>query len=96
MAMPNAKQTRFPAHARISAPFINCPDCVNGTRKGYLYCDTCAGTGRIYFQYEPDFTTRIREWWQRLPGWEQRMYFGCVFILAASFIAVVIVQVMDR
>lgn len=74
---------------KIDAPFIFCDTC-KGTGN-YMYgcgeyhelCSKCDGTGRIYFQFEPGFVTRFREWWKKLPLYKRIGYWGCLGIFAA-------------
>lgn len=80
----------------ITHPFVSCDSCVNGYTEEMRLCDKCDGTGRIYFQLEPGFTTRLREWWDNLPTWKRLNIIGAVSFGICVLIALAIVGVVDH
>jgi hypothetical protein len=62
---------------KIEAPYIDCPDCGGCGREENLFlCQTCNGVGKVYFQDEPDFVTRVRNWWAKLPPYKRANFVG--------------------
>jgi hypothetical protein len=62
----------------IDAPFITCPDCENRDP----FCETCNGTGRVYFAKE----RTVLDWWRDLsPKRRGQFIFAGAFVGALAF-----------
>lgn len=85
---------------RIDSPFSICSHCKNGCIEHFdaahasrwiEICGRCNGSGKIFLQVEPDFTTRLRALWKRKRTWVFKWGFRIGWALGVAILLFVLV-----
>jgi len=91
-----AEQERLLRKLRV-AEFIDCPDChgmmiVDKGVYDYVICDTCSGTGRIYFNRK---NRTPLDWWYSLPTWKRANYLAMAAFASTLLFIMLVVKIME-